>query len=204
MSDKRSGLRSVRLRKKWGAYTPHVGKVHVVRLASDQQLVGVFLAQFVDDLVEQIDEITDPAECEYCVIPTFGILWTSKTFPVPYVDRGDDDAFNHEWSFSEQTEDCIRSAKWKPLGVSFIYFIQAGGSIKIGFAKDPEDRRLTLQTANASRLELVWIMIGDRRDEAEMHARFSADRQHGEWFAFSAEIKDFLRDQGCDHDALED
>jgi hypothetical protein len=67
-----------------------------------------------------------------------------------------------------------------------IYFIQDDTSnlIKIGFVKgeDANVRLADLQTGSAAGLVLLGTMPGDRQVETDLHARFAAAREHGEWF----------------------
>lgn len=76
----------------------------------------------------------------------------------------------------------------------FVYFIQAtvSGLVKIGSASDPGSRLRTLQTGSPERLRLLATMDGGEPFEREMHARFAADRSHGEWFYATPELLDLI------------
>lgn len=71
-----------------------------------------------------------------------------------------------------------------------IYFIQEGdeGPIKIGHAKHPIDRLISLQTGNPSELKLRACFPGYVRDEIALHKEFEAYRIRGEWFEPAEEI----------------
>ena len=67
-----------------------------------------------------------------------------------------------------------------------VYFIQQsdGGPIKIGTAKDPEQRLAALQTGNPQELRLLGSVLGSRAVELGLHELFRAYRLNGEWFAW--------------------
>jgi hypothetical protein len=73
-----------------------------------------------------------------------------------------------------------------------VYFIEGSGLIKIGYTENLRIRLASLQTGSPVKLNLLASIPGDKLKETELHTRFAADRRHGEWFAFSAEIKAFL------------
>lgn len=74
----------------------------------------------------------------------------------------------------------------------FTYFIQGdtGGNIKIGKAKDVPKRLKDLQCGSGSRLVLLAVLKGDR--ESRLHQQFSSSRRHGEWFAPTRDLIDFI------------
>jgi Meiotically up-regulated gene 113 len=76
-------------------------------------------------------------------------------------------------------------------GAPVIYFLQAsiGGPVKIGFAADVERRVRELQCGSPFPLRVLAAWQGDGRDERELHERFAADREHGEWFRPTAELR---------------
>ena len=77
-----------------------------------------------------------------------------------------------------------------------IYFIQdrERNHIKIGFTdgSDAEVRRQALQTGNSSRLIVLFTMDGTRQDEKNLHERFSASCECGEWFRPTPELLQFI------------
>lgn len=75
-------------------------------------------------------------------------------------------------------------------GASFVYIVRADGMVKIGRASDPYARLLQLQVGSPIPLKLLWV--SDDFTEEELHQRFSQYRKHGEWFAYSDEIRDFI------------
>lgn len=79
------------------------------------------------------------------------------------------------------------------------YFIQGsgGGNIKIGRATDPEKRLKDLQCGSSVPLILIATLNDDR--ESELHSKFSAHRQHGEWFAPSPGLAKFIEAHATAH-----
>lgn len=76
----------------------------------------------------------------------------------------------------------------------YTYFIQAGadGPIKIGSTKNLLIRLRTLCTMSPVPLKLLGVMKGDA--EGRCHFRLGAFRIHGEWFASSPVVLDFIRE----------
>jgi Meiotically up-regulated gene 113 len=65
----------------------------------------------------------------------------------------------------------------------YAYFIGGEyGPIKIGSARDPYARLLTLQTGHPEELYLYAYVDGGSFKERDLHGEFSADRLRGEWF----------------------
>lgn len=66
-----------------------------------------------------------------------------------------------------------------------IYIIQAEGTprVKIGWAKNPEQRRRELQTGSPYPLKLLHTIETDEKElEAELHRQYQTCRVQGEWF----------------------
>lgn len=67
-----------------------------------------------------------------------------------------------------------------------IYFIQDEtlSLVKIGYTggDDPQSRLKALQTGNPCGLTLLYTMPGEQKLEGELHQRFAAARERGEWF----------------------
>jgi hypothetical protein len=64
-----------------------------------------------------------------------------------------------------------------------IYFIGGDtGAIKIGLARSPERRLISLQCGSPIQLRILAQGPGSQRDERALHQRFAAHRLHGEWF----------------------
>ena len=78
-----------------------------------------------------------------------------------------------------------------------IYFIAQSNKafVKIGYTSKPIKKRLgALQTGNPFRLVVLDIITGNKRVEKAIHKKFDKYRFNGEWFRYSREIRDFIRD----------
>ena len=114
--------------------------------------------------------------------------------------RKDDDPEPSEDPGSRKTFAAIRDAFLLQWGdeehttpVPCTYFVQVGddGPIKIGSTRNLAVRLRTLCAMFPMPLKLLGIMYGDV--EERCHARFSAFRIRGEWFAPSPVVLDFIR-----------
>lgn len=78
--------------------------------------------------------------------------------------------------------------------LGFIYFMLSPimEQVKIGFAKNPEQRLRELQVGSADQLELILCHTGTINDEQELHRQFAAHRTNGEWFRFVSEIEAYV------------
>ena len=74
-----------------------------------------------------------------------------------------------------------------------IYFIKSGEDfVKIGRAKDPEQRLKDLQTGSSEKLMLLKVWDVPDKVETELHFRFRKLRHRGEFFWLHGEIQDFI------------
>lgn len=78
----------------------------------------------------------------------------------------------------------------------FIYFIQGecGGPIKIGYAKDVQNRIRTLQTGYPDTLKLLLAIPGNIHNEQVLHGHLDAYRLHGEWFKPDAAVLNRIKE----------
>lgn len=76
-----------------------------------------------------------------------------------------------------------------------VYFAQGqdGGPIKIGYSRETERRLRELQRGSPVPLRMLRVVPGSRALEIALHAHFSSDRLHGEWFAPTSELLRILR-----------
>jgi hypothetical protein len=83
---------------------------------------------------------------------------------------------------------------------SRVYFVQSldGGPVKIGRSIKPQERLLSLQTANPDPLCVVATMPGGATVERMLHRAFARSRVRpdGEWFRPDAEVLAFIRELG--------
>ena len=76
-----------------------------------------------------------------------------------------------------------------------VYFIQpeAGGLIKIGYARNVYFRLSDLQTGCPIRLRVLGIIPAARSREKEIHQQFNSARQDGEWFEPVENLLEFIK-----------
>jgi hypothetical protein len=88
---------------------------------------------------------------------------------------------------------CLQPLMLVPVIEHGVYFLAGGDRVKIGVSNKGMPGRIeNLQSSCPIRLSLVLALHGETRDEARLHARFAADRLHGEWFRFSPSIRRFV------------
>lgn len=75
-----------------------------------------------------------------------------------------------------------------------VYFVLCTetSAVKIGYADDPFRRFSKIQSDAPGDLELLAIEGGDKDREAELHAQFAEFRKRGEWFQYSAAIREHV------------
>lgn len=78
-----------------------------------------------------------------------------------------------------------------------IYFIKAKCRppvVKIGMATmlGLSDRLRVLRAMSPVELKLLHYCPGGRRDEINLHKKFSHLKHHGEWFYFTYEIEEYI------------
>lgn len=110
-----------------------------------------------------------------------------------YREVGDDENQSHadEWH-KEPTPDPSSHEDYNP-GRCSVYFIAAGGMIKIGISKDPERRIAELGRSSPLPLSILAIIPGGRNREKSLHERFAEHRKHGEWFTECQDILDYIK-----------
>jgi len=87
----------------------------------------------------------------------------------------------------------------------WVYFLRAKdtGHVKIGHSVHPYGRLSSLQTGNASLLNMLALMPGGRAVERGLHSLFAKDRVRpdGEWFHPSRALMAFIQEVGGVPDA---
>lgn len=76
---------------------------------------------------------------------------------------------------------------------SYIYFILAGGKVKIGRARSIKARMNALQSGCPYPVHLVHFEIGGEREERRFHKRFTAHHDRLEWFRLEGALEEYLR-----------
>lgn len=80
-------------------------------------------------------------------------------------------------------------------GEPIIYFLAGDdGFIKIGFTTNLRKRLRSLRTGSPKQLRIRLTIPGTRDDERELHRRFAAHQERGEWFRLAEPIADFIAD----------
>jgi hypothetical protein len=64
----------------------------------------------------------------------------------------------------------------------FVYFIQCGERVKIGWSRDPKKRLVKIQCDNGAPCILLGAVAGTLDQEAEIHDLLRPWRLSGEWF----------------------
>lgn len=78
----------------------------------------------------------------------------------------------------------------------YVYAIECAGRIKLGFSEDPERRFNKVASDAPFPCELLAYWPGSKADEMDVQDKFRAVRVHGEWFAATTELLDFVRSVG--------
>lgn len=79
---------------------------------------------------------------------------------------------------------------------ALVYFFQrrADGRIKIGVSVDVATRQKDLETG-AGPVQLVGLEMGGFARERQLHKKFAAEREHGEWFFPSERLLGYLNER---------
>jgi hypothetical protein len=77
----------------------------LVRTKDTCDLVGFFSADNEDDLIDLVDECTEPEYCEYLELPSGGVYWDSPAVAVP-IGPSDDDETEEKitWNKADLTD----------------------------------------------------------------------------------------------------
>jgi len=70
----------------------------------------------------------------------------------------------------------------------YVYFLQIGNAVKIGFSTNPF-RRISKMDRSSSVPSLFVSVPGTRYDEKTLHRRLDAYRRNGEWFTASGPVQ---------------
>lgn len=78
--------------------------------------------------------------------------------------------------------------------IETIYFIlsEETGLVKIGKAKNPEERLKTLVVGCPGSMKLIAVFDSVFGIERALHRKFAKYRRNGEWFEFSLEVKKWI------------
>lgn len=158
-------------RRSVGCSFKEQGEFGYICLFGADQLIDCYGSLLFDGMeCNRFDFMEMCSECPYCRgIPRPRDIRSFSMFQPGFI--------------AEMKEDCIEHDKPK----CFVYFISDGEFIKIGKAADPQKRLGELQTANARKLELLYVVPckGDaaaRDVEAYLHRVYREYAREGEWF----------------------
>lgn len=77
----------------------------------------------------------------------------------------------------------------------YIYFIEGGHFIKIGFSRSMEARLKKMSTDAPGELRLLHIEPGTFKTEKIIHRHFAELRQHGEWFRRAPPLLQYIAER---------
>lgn len=79
-------------------------------------------------------------------------------------------------------------------GETYIYFLRAGGFVKIGYSGNWKNRMSGMQVGSPYTIVPLLVLIGGSKDEKKLHSRFRASHFRGEWFHLTSSIQQFIKD----------
>jgi hypothetical protein len=158
-----------------------------------------------EDIAIGIDYDRDPVELVSALIES-GWLDPSDKYRLLVHDWHEhaDDAIRK--SINRSGKEFVTCGKTGKAVSPSIYFIQSpdSGFVKIGFTEGDVHHRLkALQTGNPNTLILLGSITGTKKDELDLHKKFSPLAVNGEWFRLDGPLAEFVRqrlttaDNGC-------
>lgn len=76
--------------------------------------------------------------------------------------------------------------------IGYVYFIQVGDAVKIGFSRDVAKRLSGMATALSEAPVILKTIPGTEATERYFHEHFASYRQKGEWFMLEGALSGFL------------
>lgn len=92
-----------------------------------------------------------------------------------------------------QSGDPAAKRDYRPGRAPFVYFINSGDFVKIGWATDVSERLRTCQTGNPILLELAAAFVGGPSEEALLHLAFRSQHVRAEWFRCEGAISEIIK-----------
>lgn len=92
----------------------------------------------------------------------------------------------------------VKESPKKRKTAGWVYVVQWSSMpwhVKIGFSKSLKDRFASFLTASPDTLVVVKAFEANPEDEVDLHSRFQASRDVGEWFRLSPSLKTFLESE---------
>lgn len=102
--------------------------------------------------------------------------------------RNPRDAIAKLWRLPKMSPLDSRCREW-------VYFLEADTSpvlVKIGKTQNLKWRVLTISTMSPVALRLIGAVSGPIGTESVFHRMFADQRQHGEWFELTDDLKDYI------------
>lgn len=94
---------------------------YIVRVVEGHELVGLYSAKSLKALRNLVDELCEPDDCEYAVLPDGGIHFSAGAASVPLAewcqDAGDDDPYEPLFRLAHTSEEWAleEDRRWKRL-----------------------------------------------------------------------------------------
>lgn len=79
----------------------------------------------------------------------------------------------------------------------FVYAVECGGRIKLGYSQLPDKRFSKIASDAPFPCTLLGYWPGSVADELDIQTKFNALRVHGEWFASTENLLEFIADHVC-------
>lgn len=74
-----------------------------------------------------------------------------------------------------------------------VYFVRVHHFVKIGVTRNLDNRLASLQSTCPYKIHLLLALDGTRQLEQQLHERFNSSLRWNEWFHYTKEIRDFIR-----------
>lgn len=74
----------------------------------------------------------------------------------------------------------------------YVYAVQAGDAVKIGWAADPVRRLSELNVGSPATHKLLGFVVATKDQECELHGLLSRWRLRGEWFSIAGAVVNFI------------
>lgn len=111
-----------------------------------------------------------------------------------YTDLQIDD-FNKKYYEDLFIQDTKKEKEKKNVGNDLYLMINSANmTLKIGRSNYPIQRLKQLNTASSDKIELLYVYPGFGSAEKRLHKKFEEYKLNGEWFMYSKEIIDFMKD----------
>lgn len=163
-------------------------------------LIQLHLEQYNPVTVDLIERLKKQLQCdsEGELASILGLKesqinsWKYKKFPqsmVEILDKILPSADSEEWD-SLSYEDYFQDK-------ACVYFVQSEGNnlIKIGYTTNLKKRLAKMRTDSSTPLKVLFAMEAYRLEEKSIHSGLFKFNIHGEWFAPSAELLEYIEEQ---------